>query len=169
MNYGKIVCLKFDGNVYFLSNIEVAKFRLKNVWGEYVYPTSITYGANDHEVYLHFTDINTFGANKLECLGTIKMGGDGIPFSPFEMDIFLDNLAPCDNSYLGLLSIEVLGTLAIGFDGNAYLDGYVELGTMAMVGRIGSLPDGNAYLDGYVELGTISVAGQYCDADGIPI
>ena len=66
--------MQIDGKVYNVSNIEKTQLRLINAWGEYMYPISVTYGANDHEVYLHFDNINTFGANKLECLQTIAMG-----------------------------------------------------------------------------------------------
>lgn len=174
MNYGKIVCLKFDGKVYNVSNIEKTQLRLINTWGEYMYPISVTYGANDHEVYLHFDNINTFGANKLECLQTIAMGSEGVSFGEFLIDIYLYNLLPRDLAYMEVVDITVSGDIAVAFDGKGYFEeeGHLQANTILVSGENIVLVFKKGYLNeiaGYLEANTISVSGEYCDINGVPL
>lgn len=175
MNYGKIVRLLFDQKVWHVSNIEKTRFRLINAYSEVCYPINITYGENDHEVYLHFTDINLFGANKLECLETIKMGSESIHLAAFVIDIFLDNLQPTDSLYVGLSSINVFGKIDEAFDGKMYFDENehcINLSSVSTSGQIQLLSFYAGYIDentNFVNINSINVSGQYCDVNGTPV
>lgn len=174
MNYGTIVCMKFDGKVYNVSSAEKTRYRIIDYYGEIVYPIDVTYGANDHEVYLHFVDINNlvFPA-QFECLQTIAMGSDYVSFGAFINEIFLDHLwpVPGDVAYLSVDAVDVAGTIAIAFDGNAYLnDGYLLLSDVTAAGTVVTPTFYKRYLyDGHLALSTVAVAGQYCDINGNPL
>lgn len=175
MNYGKILRLIFDGPIQHVSSIEKTRLRLVNAYGEYTYPINVTVGRNANEVYLHFNDINNlvFPAY-LECLQTIRMGSDYVSFGEFITEIFLNNLwpIPSDFEHLELSSVDVIGEIALVFDGKAYADEYIELSdTIMVVGTLVTLTFKQGYLfDGYVALSeTITVAGQYCDINGVPL
>lgn len=173
MDYGKIVKLTFDGKVHNISSAEKTRYRLINGYGEYIYPTNVTRGATDNEVYLHFDDINglIFPA-QLECLQTIAMGSEYVSFGAFVMDVWLQNLwpVPGDAEYLELSTVEVSGTIAIAFDGKAYFDEYLGLSSVSVAGTGVLLTFYKRYLyDGYLGLSTVTVAGQYCDISGNPL
>lgn len=148
MNYGKILRLIFDDKVYHVSEKEKTQLRLKNAYGEYTYPTNVTVGANDHEVYLHFVDINNlvFPAY-LDTLPCIEMGSESLSFGSFTQEVFLQNLLPQprDFEYLELLEIETFGEVELGFDGKIYSE------------------------NGHLTVGTVAVNGAYCDVNGVPL
>lgn len=173
MNYGKILKLTFDGKVYNISLQEKTRLRLVNAYGEYIYPVNVTQGAKDNEVYLHFNNINNlvFPA-QLECLQTIAMGSEYVSFGVFTVDLFLDHLCPVpgDTEYLALISVEVLGKIAVAFDGKMYLEDYLALSSVSVAGSSVMLSFYNRYIyDGYLALSSVSVAGQYCDINGNPL
>lgn len=177
MDYGKIIRLVFDGKVYNVSPIEKTRYRLENAYGEYTYPTNVTYGQNENEVYLHFENINNlvFPAY-LECVGAIKMGSDYIPFDAFSMEVFLDNLrpVPSDFEHVWLCSTYASGEITIAFDGKVYYDelNHVRLVDVSVVGSITPLIFKSIFSDEskYVSVSpSVTVVGQYCDINGVPL
>ena len=174
MNYGKIVRLIFNGPVQHVSSIEKTRLRLVNAYGELTYPINVTVGRNANEVYLHFTDINNliFPAY-LECLQTIKMGGDYVSFGEFTKEIFLDNLwpIPADFEHIELVNVDVVGEIAPGFDGKLYSGEYVALSEPINIsGTIYEIQFYQRYTGAYVSLSEpITVVGQYCDINGVPL
>ena len=177
MDYGKILKMQFDGRVHNVSSIEKTRYRIVNAYSEYIYPIDVTYGQNDHEVYLHFTDINNlvFPAY-LECLQTIKMGSDYVSFEAFTMEIFLQNLLPVprDFEYVALNSVDVTGEMIITFDGKVYYDEtrYVEVSSVSVSGNSELVRFNEGYYDEtkYISMSaTVTVSGQYCDINGVPL
>lgn len=175
MNYGKIVRLTFNNKVFYVSPIEKTRFRLINIYGEYMYPVNVTYGLTDHEVYLHFTDINKFGANKLECFETIQMGSADIHIPAFVMKVGLDGLMPTDMSHIELSQFNFTGEIKGMTFLKAYLDdntSYANLDSISFAGDILKVNFVEGYLEentSYVNLNTITFSGQYCDINGVPL
>lgn len=172
MNYGKIIRLRFDGKVFNVSSLEKTRYRLINFYGEITYPTNVTYGADDHEIYLHFDDINNlvFPA-QFECLRTIKMGSELVSFGAFIKDVALENLHPRgDFEYVELASVLITGENIEAFDGKAYTSEYGTLTGVTVTGGMVELTFKSGYLNGeYETLTGVTVTGTYCDVNGVPI
>jgi len=171
MNYGKIIKLTFDGKVYYVSNKERTQFRLINVYDEFVYPTSVAPGSSENEVYLHFDDINSFGANRLECLGAIEMGSKDIRLGSFLVGIWLDGLMPSDMFCLEVVGVTVSGEMIINFDGKAYAqDSYLTAESVVVSGQILALVfESGDFNEAYLGVNSVAVFGQYCDINGVPL
>lgn len=170
MNYGKRIKLTFDRAVSHVSNKEITKWALKDMYGDYTYPVNITYGATNSEVYLDFADFNSIAEPcTLECLGCIEMGSNELPFDPSSSPIVLYNLwpVPCDNEYLGISDISFTGTLAVSFNGQLFEDEYLQLTPVFTATNL-IVSFNNRYENEYLAM-TVTMSGQYCDINGIPL
>lgn len=172
MNYGKRLKLTFDRTVYHVTNAELTKWVLKNVYSEMVYPTGISYGDTQNIVNLDFADFNNIvEPATLECLGCVKMGSPDLPLDPYSMAFYPKNLwpIPSDYEYLALSNIEVEGEIAIGFDGKLYADEYLQLGSITVEAENIIVTFNQRHGAEYLQLGSIAVEGQYCDINGVPL
>ena len=174
MNYGKIIRILFDNPVHYISTIEKTRFRLLNIYDEERYPTNITAGSTPNEIYLHFDDINTFGANRLQCFETINMGSRDIRIGKFVENVWLEGLMPCDNSYVSLTSISSHGDVVEIFDGKGYFEDHalVLLNSVTLYGDIVEVVFKQGEFleaDKYINISTVTAFGTYCDINGVPV
>lgn len=173
MNYGKLIRLAYDGEVYHVSPIEKTKFRLVNGYGEYLYPQNVTYGENKNEVYLWFENFNNIVYPvSLECIGTIAMGSPDLSFDPFVVEIWPRNLRPIpgSNEHLSISSVDAFGEIGAVFDGKMYSNEFLSIASVSSIGTVNVLVFKSGYLqDGYLSLAATVVSGTVCDVNGVPI
>ena len=147
MSWSKRIRIVFDRKVYNVTPTLKDYFRLiETTYGTYIYPINVTYGANDHEIYLEFNDFyRALQPLTLEYLGGTTFGGKDFEMDAFTLTPIILNCNPSDaNEYLALSNIEIDGVIAVGFDGKLYSNEYLQLGSA-------------------------TAAGQYCDINGIPL
>lgn len=178
-DFGKRIRLVFvsDGGGSELFDIVsadlITRFRLKeDNYGTYIYPTSVTQGANNSELYINFADFNNAQyPMTLEYLGGGALRGKDLTVDAFSIvpSVSWWNLNRKGNyESLEITSVEITGEIAIGFNGKLYLDEYLTL-TVEVNGTVADATYEYGYLKEYLEITTVGVNGIYADANGTPI
>ena len=172
-DWGKRIKLSYDKPVYYLvSSLAITKFRLADVLGTYIYPTSVTYGETTQELYLEFDDFNAVVGNPitLEYLGGIDLGGIDIPFDAFSLSFWAKNLDPKGgHEYIDLSDVSISGVIQEAFDGKVYESEYVDLSDISISVNFNEISYSQRYLSEYVDLSNVTISGQYCDINGNPL
>lgn len=174
MSWSKRIRIVFDRKVYNVTSALKDYFRLiETIYGTYVYPINVTYGANDHEIYLEFADFyRSVQPLTLEYLGGTSFGGKDFAMESFVITPTILNCNPNDASeYLAVSGISVLGEIGLAFDGKAYAgDEHLQLGSVTVSGTNVLLQFYKRYSgDEHLQVSTVAVSGQYCDINGIPL
>lgn len=172
-DWGKRIRVVFDGKLYNVLASLNQYFRIKETeYGTYIYPTSITYGENDHELYLEFDNLNQRVLPfELEYLGGALLGGVDFALDPFSIVPVIQGLHPKEgHDYLGVGSIDVTGTIAVAFDYKLYGEmGHLGISSITVGGTCSILTYAKRYGNDYLSVNSITVAGQYCDVNGNPL
>lgn len=172
MSWSKRIRIVFDRKVYNVTPALKDCFRLvETTYGTYVYPINVTYGVNDHEIYLEFADFyRAVQPLSLEYLGGTSFGGKDFNMEAFILTPIILNVNPSDaDEYLSISSININGEIIIAFDGKAYSDDYISA-SISVAGAITQLIFTSGYAkDNYLQVGSIGISGQYCDINGVPL
>lgn len=172
MDWGKRIKLVFDKKVWYVTPKTKDAFRLvETTYNTYIYPSSITYGANEHEIYLNFDDINqAVEPLNLEYLGGTDIGSIDLPMEAFIISASTKNLnSHGDYEYLEISNINIIGEITIAFDGKAYADEYLQLGSVGVVGENIGMVFSKVYVSECLQVNSITVEGQYIHIDDIEI
>lgn len=172
MSWSKRIRIVFDRKVYNVTSSLKDYFRLvETTYGTYVYPLNVTYGANDHEIYLEFTDFyRAVQPLTLEYLGGTTFGGKDFPMDAFTITPNILNVNTSDADEYLISSINIIGEIIIAFDGEAYSDDYISASSISVSGTITQVIFTNGYAeDNYLQVGSIGILGQYCDINGVPL
>lgn len=174
MSWGKRIRIAFDGKVYNVTSALKDSFRLiETTYGTYIYPINVTYGANDHEIYLEFSDFyRAVQPLTLEYLSGTTFGGKDFVMEAFTITPTILNCNPNDASeYLSVSDITVTGEIKVAFDGKLYSEtGCLAVGSINIAGTNVKLEFYQRYAEtGYLAINSISVSGQYCDINGVPL
>lgn len=172
MNWSKRIRVVFDRKVYNVTSSLKGYFRLaESIYGTYIYPTDVTYGANDQEIYLEFNDFyRAIQPLSLEYLGGTSFGGKDFAMEAFTLAIEIRNVNPSDaDEFLIVSDVSVSGEITLTFDGKLYTSEYLQLASINVSGTNISLSYYKQYASEYLQIASISVAGQYCDVNGIPL
>ena len=179
-NWGKRLRLVFAGEgaeselFDVVSSDLITKIRLKETeYGTYIYPISVTKGANPNELYIDFEDFNNLqNPHTLEYIGGGLLRGSDLPVGEFEIipNISWWNLHRNGGVDYLEMAVGINGEIAIGFDGKMYYTEYLEINTISINGTVTDLIfRENKSTKEYLQISSIAVNGTYADADGIPI
>lgn len=173
MSWSKRIRIVFDGKLYNVTPLLKDYFRLvEAIYGTYIYPISVGYGANDHELYLEFADFyRAVQPLSLEYLGGTSFGGKDIELDPFSLIPNLSNINPSDSDeYLSVYSIIVIGEIKASEPSKIYSDEHLQVNTITAIGVNLLATFTKGYLnDDYLQVNAITMTGQYCDINGVPL
>ena len=172
MDWGKRIRIAFDRKVYNVTSALKDYFRLiETTYGTYIYPTNVTYGSNDHEIYLEFADFyRAVQPFALEYLGGTTFGGKDFEMDAFTITPTITNVNPSDaDEYLSVSDISIEGAIVVSFDGILHENEYLQVGSIIVSGTNVLLTFYKRYTTEYLQVASISVAGQYCDINGTPL